>query len=443
MRCPDKKGRNIAFMKGLKMIQSLKEFSKVKIFGIDSEVLNRVCATVEKTELGKHTYRECFYRMFEEIQKRYMEEGKSPRTLADIESCNRLYVLADDLPYETIADDYIEDITPAMVKKFKKNIEKFNYLIETNAKKPKEGLSHSRLNSVFSWIDKVFNYAYDNGLIEHKSFLDDINLTKYGGVKNNKHVKRNFLSLTEFQIFNETFDRLASSYFHHGIEKIEKRLYGTEFDFEAVCKFRSLLYKSFYNMAFYTGLRKNELRGLKWKDLIQNTNGFHSIKVEKQFNDKCNRLIGKVSHVRDPKSYNAFRVVCLHKDCYEVLDRLRKFLLAYRKYNDEEFIFMDFFVKNPKPIPETNLDRCFKRVIKESKIIENSVGFNGSNRNVTIHGFRHAACTFYMECGMEKEMVAKILGHSDTHLIDTCYREFVQVSDLESEKLETCMQFFK
>ena len=70
MRCPDKKGRNIAFMKGLKMIQSLKEFSKVKIFGIDSEVLNRVCATVEKTELGKHTYRECFYRMFEKIHGR-------------------------------------------------------------------------------------------------------------------------------------------------------------------------------------------------------------------------------------------------------------------------------------------------------------------------------------------------------------------------------------
>jgi len=87
--------------------------------------------------------------------------------------------------------------------------------------------------------------------------------------------------------------------------------------------------------------------------------------------------------------------------------------------------------------------KMFKKILKESKIIENSIAYNGGKRNVTIHGFRHSACTFYLENGMDKDMVAKILCHSDTYLINTCYREFVQVSDLENEKLKACMQFFK
>ncbi len=421
-------------------------FSTEPFYGIKKEVLMKDAQIIESTKKqGYHTYRECFYLSFAETQHDYIECGKSPRSLADMEVCNRIYVLADQLPYDTIADMYMEEMLPVQVKRMKKSIEQKNYLITTNKRKGEKGLSHKRLNNIYCWIDRVFKYAYDHGFVR-KSILDDIKLSHYGGTEQlGRAVKRNFLSEKEWILFDKTFDEHAFSYFSHGAAKISiDKLRGMKEDIRPVCTFRCLLYKAFYSVAFYTGLRKNEIRGLKWNDLLPpNETGLYSIRLEKQFNDKCSSFVNKSDHVRNPKSKDSFRIVYVHVKCYEVINELRLFLLAHNMLDMDNFIFFDFFARNPKPIPETNLDRCFKKMIQLSGIIENSIQYQAGKREITIHGMRHAACTALLEKGMPKDKVAKFLGHSSTELVDYCYREFIQVQDLAEAEMIEAAKYFK
>ncbi len=412
-------------------------------YGIDHEEIKKNAEIIRKTyKEGLHTFRECFYLFFYELQQTYIEEGKSPKTIADAESCIRNYVLNDELPYDSIADRYIEEITPAEVKRLKRNIDKKNNLVCTNKSKSKKGLSHFRLNNIFGWIDKVFKYAYDNGFIEHKSFLDDIKLSSHGGTSFNKALKRNFLSEKEFEQFNEAFNENAAGYFKKGLNIKVDQLIGLTLNnkLPLKCIFRCLLYRAFFNAAFYTGLRKNELRGLRWSDIMEN-NYFYFIKVEKQFCDKFNKYVNKAEHTRNPKTKNAFRIVCIHPKCWKLMKELRQFLIVHNLYDKDNYLFFDFFVKNPKPIPETNLDRCFHKMLKASDIQKNDNDFSAGERHITLHGLRHAACTMLLEKGMPKEQVAKVLGHCNTHLVEYCYKEFVQIQD-SSDEINSITKYF-
>lgn len=420
------------------------ELSKLTLYGIDPKIIEKNDEIIRRTHKdGLHTFRECFYLFFYDLQQTYIEEGKSPQTIADAESCIRNYALNDSLPYETIADHYVEQITPAEVKQFKRDIEKKNYLVKTKKCKSKKGLSHCRLNNIFGWIDKVFKYAYDHSYIEHKSFLEDIKLTSHGGTVSNKALKRNFLSEKEFDKFNETFNKHASSYFNKGINVKVNEMISLDYEISSKCIFKCLLYRAFYNTAFYTGLRKNEMRALKWEDIYsKKTNKLNFIRVEKQFSDKFSKYVNKADHTRNPKTKNAFRIVCVHPVCYKYLCELKQFLIVHNIYNPTSYIFLDFFVKNPKPIPETNLDRCFKKMLKESHILDNDTDFQVGERRITLHGLRHSSCTMLLEKGMPIEQVAKVLGHSNTHLAEYCYKEFVKIEDSDNE-LEEITKYFK
>jgi len=123
------------------------------------------------------------------------------------------------------------------------------------------------------------------------------------------------------------------------------------------------------------------------------------------------------------------------------MKELRQFLIVHNLYDKDNYLFFDFFVKNPKPIPETNLDRCFHKMLKASDIQKNDNDFSAGERHITLHGLRHAACTMLLEKGMPKEQVAKVLGHCNTHLVEYCYKEFVQIQD-SSDEINSITKYF-
>lgn len=404
------------------------------IYGIDVDYLQQEEKKIQKINQEElHTYRSVFYEYFKDIQTEYMEEGLSPRTLADIESIIRNYVLREGLPYDTIADEFVELLKVNDIKKMKKNILSIY-----------KHLSHKYLSKIFIFIDKVFSYAADQGYISRQTVLD-IKLTKIGGKQQRrKNAVRNFLSEKEFQVFESTFESNAIDYFKWNLSIRISKFGVTTNDVNSIPVFRSLLYKAFFNFIFYVGTRKNETRGIKWKDIIEPSDNFplHSVLIDKQFCDKSSKYVNKKGHDRRTKSDSGERICVIHKNCIAALNELRKFLIVYGLYDENKAIFYDFYVKEPKPIPETNLDRCWRYILDLTEIEKNSIIIDHTKRHITIHGMRHSACTMLLEKGMDKLSVAKFLGHKDTEMVDYVYNHFISPRDTEQSKLAQSIAFF-
>ena len=215
----------------------------IAFYGIAQEELTKAEERIAAMHRdGKHTYRECFYECFHETQLDYMKYVKSPQTLADIENCNRIYVLADELPYDTIADLYVEEIKAYQVKQLKRNIEKHNQEVKRPKKiKTKGELSHKRLNNIFCWIDLIFKFAYDKGYV-NKELINNIKLTSFKGIsETNKYVKRNFLTANEFNRFIQSFDLNSSNIFSKNYKKLKQKQCVNQSEYII---FKSLLYKA-------------------------------------------------------------------------------------------------------------------------------------------------------------------------------------------------------
>lgn len=380
-----------------------------------------------------HTYREVFTEFFNELTESYIRKNKAPKTLMEIMNINTTYILDKELPYDTFADDAIEQLSAIEVKKLKLRI------LES-----KEHLSHKRLKTLMYYIDKVFIYAFDHGYVS-KDFLDNIRIKKIGGKQQkSKAAVRNFLSTQEFGIFNDVFDKAAYKYFRGNEEIRVSKLHTAERTVEPIASFRCLLYRSFFSFIFYTGARKNEARSIRWCDLISPHHDIdiYSVKIDEQFTDKCLKYVHKEeAYTRNPKSDSGIRICFLHENCVAALLQLKLFLIINDLFDENNFIFHDFYCRTPKPIPETNIDRCFQYMMDKSAIEKNSIKLNNTERHVTIHGMRHSACSMLLEMGMDKYDVARFLGHTDMDMVNYIYNHFI--SPEHAQDISNLTKYFK
>lgn len=79
---------------------------------------------------------------------------------------------------------------------------------------------------------------------------------------------------------------------------------------------------------------------------------------------------------------------------------------------------------NPYPI------LSFNNRLKEAGI---------EGKNVTTHYFRHTFVTIAIERGMNKELIARQVGHADTHMIDKIYKHFSK--GMEEQQKEAMLDF--
>jgi integrase len=77
-----------------------------------------------------------------------------------------------------------------------------------------------------------------------------------------------------------------------------------------------------------------------------------------------------------------------------------------------------------------NID-YFNRVLKKIEV---------NNKKLTSHFFRHTFITYAVQNGMDKELIARQVGHSDTAMIDKVYKHFT--NDME-KKQKKAMEDFK
>lgn len=420
-------------------LQDVNEYIKT----LDEDSVRKLASnitTILNSDEVKHTYREVYELFFQEFKAETIENERSPAALHAYQNINEKYIFGDHLPYESFADQYVEDITVFDVKKLKKEI-------KLHCKNGKDQpLCHQRLTNIYRNIDKVFSFAADLGYVTVE-FCNEIKLKNIGGSKQkSKQVTRNFLDAVEYKTFYETFDELAYTYFKGNKEIRISMLHEIPVDIAPVATFRSLLYRAFYSLIYWTGARVSEARGVLWKDLIQPTKEFplYRLKIDKQYKEKGAKLIGQQAYTARPKSDSSVRIVTLNMNMVKDLDNLRLYLISRNLYNENNYIFLDFYGQSKvlKPITESSITRCFKMVLEATQIMQKSLVINNVSRNITLHGMRHSACCHLLEKGMPIKEVAKYLGHSNTNMVKYVYSHFIDPAHQSKKEKDENIQYF-
>lgn len=158
------------------------------------------------------------------------------------------------------------------------------------------------------------------------------------------------------------------------------------------------VYKQFFCLMYFTGLRPGEAMALKFKDL---SNGY--IKVCKTIESHGKRVL------TTPKTYSSNRNVKIDSKLEKDLLNLKN---IYKDFNDDFFIF-----GGKKPLAPTTINRRKLKACKKANL-----------RPITLHQFRHSHATLLLDKGIMINEVSRRLGHSkvSTTLNIYCHTDLTQ-----------------
>ena len=155
-------------------------------------------------------------------------------------------------------------------------------------------------------------------------------------------------------------------------------------------------YYTFFNVAYFTGMRKGEINALKWSDIDGNTiNVRRSIAQKLQGGDR----------ETPPKNKSSYRSLQIPQPLKIVLDEQKERQKQYKNFSE------DFRVcGGEKCLRDSSLD---KRNIKYAEGAE--------LHHIRIHDFRHSHASLLANEGINIQEVARRLGHSDVNMTWNTY----------------------
>lgn len=395
--------------------------NKVIKFTEDQRKLNEENPVLVQT---KHTFRQVVKMWYEDTVEYYRSEGRSSKTIFNHMSFLNNYVLKKDLPYKSIADEYVELLSVNDIKRFKRDL----------IKHCSGSLKHGSLRALMSSINVVLFYSSNNG-------YSDITLARDTCIsirccQSTKKSKRNFLSEKEFNLLLEVYDKNAYEYFN---KRSEQRIHKVKFNVDKEVEFRVLLYKAIFTFMFYTGFRTGETRGTRWCDLLSPSESIplYRVYVDNQYNEPS---IAGFNADKCLKTKSSERVCYLSNKTIESLFSLKSFLVENGVYNENNYIFLDINNKNQKPICRSTLYLTLRDFIDMTDIESNQI--RGKEKKINLHGFRHSSCSNLLEKGMRKVDVAKFLGHSNLNMVELVYSHLFEPEDMEEKALNKNINYF-
>lgn len=277
---------------------------------------------------------------------------------------------------------------------------------------------------VLSWqndlLSKNFSYKYNSKI--YCSFTALINfgvkyfdvpynvVEKVGNFKNKKPKKEmNFWTLDEFLLFyNKNNDDL---------------------------------YRLFFTLLYFTGLRKGEAVALCWKDINFETK---EISVNKSVNrkipdlvdidrtikkDECNSSVGwhfvgnRVYEITSTKTTSSSRRVLLSDNIYQELVNHYEFSKKCYGFNDDWFVF-----GGETPLTDQTIRRRMNEMADRAGI-----------KRIRVHDLRHSHASLLINNNHNILIVAKRLGHSDikqtlntySHLMPNVQNEIVDAINIK------------
>ena len=264
------------------------------------------------------------------------------------------------LPY--FKDYNIEDIDIDCLNKWKEYILSFNYSFNYNR----------NLFYIFSHFLNLCIKFYN---------LDKNLLYDVGCFKKNDIVKHDFYTINEFKKFIKGFD--------------------------------NFVYRSFFELLFYTGVRPGEAMALKFSDFNNNC-----LFINKTINEHGKREISL------PKTSSSIRYIKVDYKLKKSINKLKKYYI--NKYNK---VFDFYIFGGIKPLSPTTINRHKKEVC-------NKVGV----RPIKLHEFRHSHATLLISKGMMINEVSRRLGHSNTSITLNTY---THTFDKQEKKVLRTLNFLR
>lgn len=152
----------------------------------------------------------------------------------------------------------------------------------------------------------------------------------------------------------------------------------------------------FFNIAFYTGLRKGEIHALKWSDIDGNY-----LSVSRSIAQK----LKGADRETPPKNKSSIRTIQMPKQLIVVLNEHKKRYSAIKDFNDEFRI-----CGGTKPLRDSTLDNKNKMFAKAAGI-----------KHIRIHDFRHSHASLLANEGINIQEIARRLGHSKIEITWNTY----------------------
>ena len=177
-----------------------------------------------------------------------------------------------------------------------------------------------------------------------------------------------------------------------------------------------LRWRCVFEILYYCGLRKGELRGLTWRnvDLVNKT-----LSVKKQITDRGGSV--KEFQFSTPKTKSSIRTLPLNKVLLNDLKMLKYEVSKEYGFNDDYFVIGDAF-----PVASNTITSRKNRNCKLANVPQ-----------IRIHDFRHSCASLLVNNGANITVVAKYLGHTKieetlntyTHLFNSALNEVVSIID--------------
>ncbi|MCK8817178.1 site-specific integrase [Natroniella sulfidigena] len=175
----------------------------------------------------------------------------------------------------------------------------------------------------------------------------------------------------------------------------------------------------FIYLAIYTGMRRGEILGLRWKDVDLKERVIH-------VRQSVTKVTGKDLIFRKPKTNSSIRPINIDEDVVAALKRRKneqnqnKLLFGSKYDNQHNLIFCK---ENGEPFLPQYATRQFNEVAKEVDL-----------SHFRLHDLRHTHATLMLKAGVHPKIVQERLGHASitvtldtySHVIPSMQKEAVQ-----------------
>ena len=236
-------------------------------------------------------------------------------------------------------------------------------------------LSLTTKRNVYTELRTMLNYAV------RMEYIPKHQLSKVGNFKDALSSKKeiNFYTPEEFKKYIEIAKKIA-------LEKQKKENNMYEWNFYV-----------FFNIAYYTGLRKGEIHALRWNDI---DNEYLSVK-----HSITQKLKGKTDLETPPKNKSSIRTLQMPLPLIVILKEHKKRQKKLQNFSEDSRILGD--------------GKCLRdTTIQQINLLYSSMA---DVKTIRIHDFRHSHASLLANMGINIQEVARRLGHTKVEMTWNTY----------------------